>query len=723
MPTAAELTPALAFLRLVLPETGWSNVVAIHPKTGAIVGLGVSRETLADIEPFISEHADCNLYWSVNELRGRMDKKATKADVGHMCWVHADVDDPTDAALNRIQNYRLPPTLILFSGGGYQAFWRLREPVVVNGNIEALESANKRVIADLDPEHPETYNLDRIMRVAGTTNWPTKTKLERGRVVAEARLIEHHPERQYSLVDFPAPMSGDEPRDPPTKVDRSADLFKAIREDVFNGATDARIYADYADDPHVLAQGGDLQRKRAIARPLKKARAALAKRNEAIGELNSKHALVWVGNELCVLWRGEWNSGMPRLAHAGAVKQYYRNRTVGKVNPFDAWLDSPNRAEFTKIVFEPGGTVTPGAFNLWRGFAVAPQAGDCSRFLAMVKDVICSGDEPLTHYVVAWCADAVQKPCDRPGIVLVLKGKQGTGKGTFAHAIGHLFGDHYAYASRASHVTGKFNAHLASAQLLFADEAVFAGDKADVGALKSMITEDYLPLEQKGRDVIRVRNHLRIIMASNQDWVVPAAIDDRRFAIIEVSSVREKDSAYFAAVKEQLNTGGDAALLHYLLNYDVSAIDLRVVPKTDARLEQQFRSMDSVTTWWVEMLMSHQHETVDRRRSSRGEPVILRWKFGEPVCPETLHQFYLYHCDDMKQNHRLSLTSFGMKVSRTLLPNIVKREVRTDEAREFFILPRSRIYELPSLKEARAVFEALVKQPIGWPPDNSGDEP
>jgi hypothetical protein len=40
------------------------------------------------------------------------------------------------------------------------------------------------------------------------------------------------------------------------------------------------------------------------------------------------------------------------------------------------------------------------------------------------------------------------------------------------------------------------------------------------------------------------------------------------------------DKAYFRAIAGELNNGGRQALLYDLLNFDLSKIDLRSIPKT-----------------------------------------------------------------------------------------------------------------------------------------------
>ena len=112
-------------------------------------------------------------------------------------------------------------------------------------------------------------------------------------------------------------------------------------------------------------------------------------------------------------------------------------------------------------------------------------------------------------------ADAVQNPSQRPGTAIVLRGKQGVGKGIFCSEFGKLFGQHFVHVQHARHLTGHFNAHLKDALIVFADEAFWAGDKSAEGALKAMVTEDLLPIEFKGKDATYVRNHIRLLVASN----------------------------------------------------------------------------------------------------------------------------------------------------------------------------------------------------------------
>jgi hypothetical protein len=57
-------------------------------------------------------------------------------------------------------------------------------------------------------------------------------------------------------------------------------------------------------------------------------------------------------------------------------------------------------------------------------------------------------------------------------------------------------------------------------------------------------------------NAFQVLNALKIIMASNEKWVVPASGNERRYAVFDVAGARKQDHAYFKRIQDQLDDGG-----------------------------------------------------------------------------------------------------------------------------------------------------------------------
>jgi hypothetical protein len=133
------------------------------------------------------------------------------------------------------------------------------------------------------------------------------------------------------------------------------------------------------------------------------------------------------------------------------------------------------------------------------------------------------------------------------------------------------------------YVTGRFNSHLVLALLLPADEGFWAGDHAAEGKIKDLVTGDFHFIEFKGREPIKIRNYVRLLVTGNPDWLVPAGMEERRFAVFDVGEDHMQDHAYFAAIEKQMNEAGREALLDYLLGFDLSTVYLPQIPKA-ARL-------------------------------------------------------------------------------------------------------------------------------------------
>lgn len=342
---------------------------------------------------------------------------------------------------------------------------------------------------------------------------------------------------------------------------------------------------------------------------------------DPVHELNEKHAVVWLSGKCVILTETidpHFNRPTVEFSPPKDIVNYYRNRLVEAGTTASGkpryeklgnyWLDHPDRRQYPGVVFapdQPPGHSESGHYNLFKGFGVQSAQGDWSLFRQHIFEVIADGNREIFDYVLAWMAHPVQFPGGkRPGTSLVLRGSQGVGKGCFVSQYGQIFGQHFLHLSSSRQVTGRFNDHLKDAILVFADEAIFGGDRAAAGTLKSMITEDMQAIEPKGVNLFMVKNHIRLIIASNNDWVVPAGLEERRFCVFDVSDKYMQDTTYFGKIFDQMDHGGREAMLYDLLRHDFSNIDLRTIPRTEALADQILRGADTITKYWFESLYS-----------------------------------------------------------------------------------------------------------------------
>ena len=269
------------------------------------------------------------------------------------------------------------------------------------------------------------------------------------------------------------------------------------------------------------------------------------------------------------------------------------------------WLKHADRREYKGVTFNPekqerdsyGQLVDVGGkfINTYRGFGVKPIKGSWRLMIRHIHRVLCKKDKVRFKYVMRWLAWAVQNPGKPAQSCIVWQGKKGAGKGFLANTFKEIFGAHGQQISNRKQLTGQFNQHLERCCFLVADEAYYPGDKDVEGILKSIITEPTMQIEGKFQSARQVRNCLKIMMCTNNDWVIPASADERRFFIAEVSDEytttgdrnKIKDQ-YFSNLAEEIhNNGGKQAMLYHLLNMDLKGWHPRYdIPHT-AELDKQ----------------------------------------------------------------------------------------------------------------------------------------
>jgi hypothetical protein len=769
---------AIEFLRLWAPDGPWILTAIQVDRKGIETKTfkpGDEAELLAWLE---DQGATRNLYFHVNPATRDLTKKAERTDVKALAWLHVDIDprageDLAEEQARALETLRRrlppdvpPPTVIVFSGGGYQGFWKLREPVPIDGDLEKAEDAARyNLQLELLFGADECHNVDRIMRLPGTLNRPNKRKRDKGQRIALAEVVEFEPERVYDVGQFVKALKVQEPdegfaadrlqapgnvarldsvEDLPENVpdwcrvlivqghdpedpekwggDRSRALFAVVCELDRCGVPADVIYSVITDPGFLISESvldKGTQVERYALRQIERAREENV--NPTLRILNERHAVIanW-GGDCCVIEEQHdpvmKRSRLTSQSFANFKKRYDNQRVQVGVdandNPRTApmgswWLSQGMRRQYDTVVFAPGRDVE-GSYNLWRGFAYDARPGDCSLFLAHVRNVVCGGNEDHYRYLMRYLARAVQCPGEPGYASIVLRGKEGVGKGFFVTRFGRLFGRHFVQVTSAKHLVGNFNFHLWDCVVLFADEAFRARDKQAEAILKTIVTEETLQIEKKGKDTITAPNFLHVFMASNEEWVIPAGYDDRRFFVLDVSDAHQKDYNYFGAIDAQLEDGGYAALLHHLLTYDVGEFNVRDIPETEALKTQKELSLGSAEDWWMSKLL-------DGRLDDSHE------EWGPRILRENLLYDFTQHVAKFGGRGKTSEISIRRFLSRVMPGHYPRRKQGSQPAYVKQLdgsektATRPYYYYVPPLQACRDYWDEHFGGPYDWP--------
>jgi len=200
------------------------------------------------------------------------------------------------------------------------------------------------------------------------------------------------------------------------------------------------------------------------------------------------------------------------------------------------WLESRSRREVFVVQYCPNHVgLLPGGLNLWLAWGIEPEPGDCSFVLDHILQVIAGGDERKSEFILNWCADILQNPCRKPGVAVVLRGDEGTGKSVLGAILRRLLGPRNVLVNAdKDRLFGRFNAALGSKILIQAEETFFAGDSRTADALKHLITGQTLEIEQKFGRSFEIESFHRLLMTSNHAQVVQASSEARRFVVYDV---------------------------------------------------------------------------------------------------------------------------------------------------------------------------------------------
>ena len=368
------------------------------------------------------------------------------------------------------------------------------------------------------------------------------------------------------------------------------------------------------------------------------------------------------------------------------------------------WVEWTGRRQYEGVVFMPCQDPGPRWYNLWRGFRVEPAAKgnhpSVELFLEHARKNVCGGDEGLFRWLIGYFAHMIQRPWEKPLVALVFRGKKGTGKNALVERVGHLLGGHFMVADDERYLLGNFNSHIESNLFFVLDEAAWAGDKKAEGKLKGLITGTQHNIERKGQEPYRVDNLTRVAIIGNEDWLVPATQDERRFAVFNIGEGRMQDRKFFIDMREGMEAGGYACLLKFLQDFDLTGIDVNDAPNTEALVQQKHASLDTVQQWWLDCISAGQisggdwaGEWPDAISTNRLRDALARWARSRNIrsrLPEEI--------------------GFG-RILANVAPSFRKKKTRAKAGETSYA------FHSPGLEQLRKDWNHYIGWEVEWPSD------
>ena len=139
-------------------------------------------------------------------------------------------------------------------------------------------------------------------------------------------------------------------------------------------------------------------------------------------------------------------------------------------------------------------------------------------------------------------------------------------------------------------------------------------------------------------------------MASNNDWVVPASADERRYFLLDVSDCRKGDRAYFTKLNASIEGDELTGFLGHLLELDLTNFDHRNPPHTEGLNKQKLIGAESFVRYWYDCLSAGY-----LLNTGEGD-----WP-DDVVC-QVLHGGYADHAHQHGDRHPITNNQLGVKL-------------------------------------------------------------
>jgi hypothetical protein len=303
------------------------------------------------------------------------------------------------------------------------------------------------------------------------------------------------------------------------------------------------------------------------------------------------------------------------------------------------WYDPEMRVYSRADLFSPTQDCPLNIYNLWKPYPYQDKTVDMSNalqeeveFILHHIKILSNHNEEVYQYTLNWIAQFLQYPHVKTTMI-ALTSMEGAGKDSFLHLIKKMLGKgQVVETTKPEEVFGRFNSILANCRLVILNEMNASDTNKYDKDMKSLVTEDTITIEGKGKALYKMTSFHRIMLFTNKtDFPIQTSKSDRRKLIARCSDEKIGDDVYFDRLYSLMeNEDVLTALFLFFINRDVEEFNRqrgRKIPKSDYQLNIADNYSDPIEDWLQYLVEIYYEE--QNRESLEWSSVELLGSFRE----------------------------------------------------------------------------------------------
>lgn len=224
-----------------------------------------------------------------------------------------------------------------------------------------------------------------------------------------------------------------------------------------------------------------------------------------------------------------------------AIAERLGNRYVENTPYYDGFVNMPSHTDYKQII--PNGS--NGLYNKYHALLYQPQQGEHPAWNVLIDHIGGEQRELLWDYLtILYCHPTHTLP------VLCLASKEnGTGKSTFANALGLIFGQNVSLLTQTD-LNSQFNFFVTKLLAVFEE---ISDSKKAINTIKAFSTAKSVSLNEKNEKQTNVESFLKILINTNNEAdFIRASDSDVRYWIIRVKPLEHFDPDFDAKLRNEV---------------------------------------------------------------------------------------------------------------------------------------------------------------------------